>query len=321
MVTQPNRYEMYDKACPKTNARILQSVFVLLIPAIIFGTLTSSLVACSDTSNSQNGALAYSWYKNGKTAIYLITLGESHPRQITDGKAHDLDPAWSPDGSHIAFVSDRDSPSITAPRLNVYIIGEDGNGLRQITNNEFDNFSPSWSPDSKKLAFASCRNGTTRIYLVDVQTGAEYVLTTGDSDSTQPAWSPDGKYIAFASNRSGEYEIYIMRPDGTGVFQLTSTSHSYNPAWSADSKSVVFEEGDAISGTKISIIQLDTRIRRNVTSEGIFGQHPSWATNANLIAFSSIEDDITNVFVFDMENAELQRVTSDGGFDPAWKPE
>jgi TolB protein len=309
------------KAYPKTNASLLQLASVLLICGVIFGSLPLFLTANADTAKSRNGVLAYSWYKDGKTAIYVITLDKSTPKQITDGTAHDFGPAWSSDGNYIAFVSDRDSPSITTPRLNVYIIGIDGKGLRRITNNDLNNFSPSWSPDGKTLAFASTRQGNTQIYLIDVQTGIEHLLTTDNSDNTQPAWSPDGELIAFVSNRSGNYEIYTMKPDGSEISPLTGIPDSYSPAWSPDGDSIVFEEGNAFTGVKISIVQLDTKETQSLTSEGIYGKHPSWAANANLIAFTAVEDDKANIFVINMESSEIQRVTSDGGFGPAWKPE
>jgi Tol biopolymer transport system component len=312
---------MRVKAYPKTNASLLQLASVLLICGLIFVSQPFSLTAYSEKTISQAMVLAYSGHRDGKSAIYIIDIDNSEPQQITDGTAHDFGPAWSPDGNYIAFVSDRDSPSITTPRLNAYIIGIDGKGLRRITNNDFNNFSPSWSPDGKTLAFASTRQGNTQIYLIDVQTGIEHLLTTDNNDNTQPAWSPDGELIAFVSNRSGNYEIYTMKPDGSGISPLTGIPDSYSPAWSPDGDSIVFEEGNAFTGVKISIVQLDTKETQSLTSEGIYGRHPSWAANANLIAFTAVEDDKANIFVINMESSEIQRVTSDGGFDPAWKPE
>lgn len=270
------------------------------------------------TGISQQMVLAYVWPQNKNSAIYTITVDDPEPKQLTDGKAHDFHPVWSPDGRFVAFTSDRDSTSVTTRSLNIYVIEATGKNLRRITQNSFDNFSPTWSPDGKTIAFASTRKGNTQIYLIDVDKLTEHALTSGETDNTQPAWSPDGKLIAFVSNRTGNYEIYVMKPEGSDVSQLTSTHDAYQPAWSPDSESLAFREGTEYIGMKISIVTLSNRKKRSLTTEGLRGEQPSWSSNSKFIAYSAVVDDRANIFIINLDSFEIQRITD--GIEPAWKP-
>ena len=86
-----------------------------------------------------------------------MSLDGSAKQRITNNDASDGDAAWSPDGTQIVFVSDRDGDQ------EIYPMNADGNGVSKVTNDSGADFDSSWSPDGSTIAFASNRNGSTDI--------------------------------------------------------------------------------------------------------------------------------------------------------------
>lgn len=102
---------------------------------------------------------------------------------------------------------------------------------------------PAWSPDGKTIAFTRTVSGKNHIFAVDPETGTKLVqVTTGDYNDEFPAWSPDGATIVFASSRGAQSRssadpktrnLFLVRPDGTGLIQLTDgDAESSAPCWS-----------------------------------------------------------------------------------------
>jgi Tol biopolymer transport system component len=144
-------------------------------------------------------------------------------------------PAWSADGSRILYASP-DFPSAIA------IMNADGSGQHRVPNTANGCEYPSWSPDEKRIAFNCNPTGDHVMYIVDVD-GSRLVDLSSVGEGWQVAWSRDGNSILFASGRdhdqAGYDDIYVMRPDGSGVQRLTH-SLGYTPAWSPDGRYIVF---------------------------------------------------------------------------------
>jgi Tol biopolymer transport system component len=151
--------------------------------------------------------------------------------RLTVNSADDSHPVWSPDGTRIAFDSDRDRNS------EIYVMNADGTKQTRLTNNGAPNFEPAWSPDSKKIAFSSGKmEGNIWIYKIDSDGTNETRLTNNKQD-VSPWWSPDGKKLAFYSLQEGErvpYDLYTMDADGSNQIDVFSHLewYYYEPAWS-----------------------------------------------------------------------------------------
>src|SRR5437764_229356 len=129
----------------------------------------------------------------GKGAkIVTVNTSNGTVKDLTDGKANDGDPAWSPGGRRIAFVSARDGPP------NVYVMDADGKNVVQCSTaeNANGNVFPAWSPDGKRIAFGDLVEGVLQVRVCDGDGKNAQTLTSGNT-SCFPAWSPDGKKIAF----------------------------------------------------------------------------------------------------------------------------
>jgi len=125
------------------------------------------------------------------------------------------DPAFSSDGSRIAFVSQRDG------NAEIYVMNADGTGTTRLTNDLQMDGRPSFTPDGQALVFHSARTaGKQQIWAVNVD-GTGLVQLTRDSINFAPAVSPDGQTIAYVSVRDKNYDIWLMGRDGTNQRQFT----------------------------------------------------------------------------------------------------
>ncbi|OLC11309.1 MAG: hypothetical protein AUH41_00915, partial [Gemmatimonadetes bacterium 13_1_40CM_66_11] len=125
------------------------------------------------------------------------------------------DPAFSPDGSRIAFVSQRDG------NAEIYVMNADGTGTTRVTNDPQADGRPSFLPDGQSLAFHSSRTaGKLQIWAVNVD-GTGLTQLTRDSVNSSPAVSPDGQTIAYVSTRNKDGDIWLMNRDGTNQRQFT----------------------------------------------------------------------------------------------------
>ena len=180
-------------------------------------------------------------------------------------------PAWSPDGSQIAFTSNVNG------NAEIYVASADGKNARQLTFHRGIDTSPAWNPASGQIAFTSDRSGVPMIYIMngdgtnerrltfvgeynesaswspngsklayvsrsgnifdiyvnEMDTGVVKRLTQSERSNENPYWSPDSRHIAFASNRTGKFQIWSMLYDGTKLRQLTRDGNNTSPSWAA----------------------------------------------------------------------------------------
>jgi uncharacterized protein YjdB len=169
----------------------------------------------------------------------LFALDRAAPGHLTpvsrDSAAVQSDPSPSPDGSRIAFVTDRDG------NAEIYVMNADGSSPQRLTDTPATEGSPSWTPDGSRIVYASnaaaTGTGTFHIWVMNADGTSPHQLTQGATSDFQPAVSPDGKTIAFTSDRDGgsNYNIYLTNADGSNQRQFTKALFpETNPVWLAD---------------------------------------------------------------------------------------
>ncbi|HTS65501.1 MAG TPA: protein kinase [Candidatus Acidoferrales bacterium] len=151
------------------------------------------------------------------------------PEKLFTSVREEMDPAFSPDGKSIAFVSNRSG------RWNLWIGNTDGTGLRELAAQSLLPFHPAWSPDSREIAFDSAAFGKGEIWLISASGGLPSRLIAMPGGAEVPSWSPDGRRVVFYTNAEGSRQIWEVAATGGAPVQLTHGG-SYDPSESADGR-------------------------------------------------------------------------------------
>ena len=197
----------------------------------------ASGVEDSPTISPDGKSFAYASATRGSWDIYTQRVGGRNPVLVAGDPAHnEVWPAFSPDGAQIAFNHSGGSGGI-------FIVGATGESVRRLTD---FGANPAWAPDGKRIVFSAeevasvySRNGTSTLWVVDLNGGAPQKVD--DGDAIQPAWSPSGQRIAFWQNVDGQRDLATI-PAGGGphVAVTTDAAADWAPVWSPDGRYLYF---------------------------------------------------------------------------------
>jgi serine/threonine-protein kinase len=186
--------------------------------------------------------LALTVLKEGNFDVWVYDLERHVLTRLTFSEDTDTEQIWSPDGSELAFGSNRGHKATTLFRK-----PSDGSGEEQvIAPTDVDVWPTSWSPDGKHIAFSASRK-TFDVGVVALGAKPEYQwpVATGFVE-IDPAFSPDGRWIAYTSNESGQSQIYVRPfPSGTGRWQISDSPGGY-PRWSRDGRELFYRSDGGI---------------------------------------------------------------------------
>ena len=228
--------------------------------------------------------------------IVVWNIGGTGGRLLTDNFDEELHPAWSPDGTRVALVSDR------AGSYDIFVVDADGADPVQITDDDFRESRPAWSPDGTRIAYVRFRHDGVYSdrHRFDYEYGEAYedsdydmFVTDADGSNTvrvshddyrelEPAWSPDSIRIAYTrdtdpDHRYAEFEIVVTRADGSDPVKLADDGH--DPVWSPDGSLIAYD--GSFGG--IYVADPDGGDARMLVD----GVDPSWSPDGTLIAYSS----------------------------------
>ena len=238
-----------------------------------------------------------------------------------------VSPAISPDGKHIAFLSEKNLFSIDLFLADA----ETGGNIRRLssklTNEDIDEYSfiessGAFSPDSRKFAFSVFSQGKSKLMVVDVETGKQLLMEAmGDiSEFANIAWSPDGETVAFSGLQDGYSDIYLYNIVSKELTRLTDDGYSdYQPAFSRDGTRIVFStdrvslQSDSRSvdiPMSIAVIDLATREISNINVfQGANNLNPQFSADDSQIYFLSNGDGFRNMYRYTLADGKVERLT------------
>jgi Tol biopolymer transport system component len=190
-------------------------------------------------------------------------------------------PAWSPDGSKLAFMC---TNPLTGEQI-CTVNAADGSGFDQLTNYPIDTvFHPTWSPGGSQIAYTVSTAGgqTYQVHVMNSDGSNDHAITPTPeiSYAADPAWSPDGTKIAFTGIAAdGNFRIFEMNPDGSNPVQITpsdSNSGDKQPAWSPDGKEIAFASSRVTETYNIWTMNADGSNLAQVTDNSNTNDEPNW---------------------------------------------
>ncbi len=225
---------------------------------------------------------------------------------VTNLSGVEAQPALSPDGRSVAFVSNRDG------QWDIYVGLVAGGSLVRITNDANVELRPRWSPDGARLLFSRLNDaGIYDVWVVSALGGAARRLVL---NGAYPTWSPDGETIAYSAggviwfcDASGENPRPVTRPE-------PPLAH-FQPAFSHDGRKLAFVRRTSGPYSELAIVELRTGTVRTITRDGALAWSPVWSPADRFIYFASSRGGTTNVWKIPSASGEPEQITAGQGAD------
>ncbi len=293
----------------------------LVLPTLLVLTLVAPAQATEPTVSARrsltsapgaNGRIVFarspSYPSQLHTGLWTMASSGSDQQQVTSGDSGfgDIEPAYSPGGTMIAFMRDQTAADDDEdePEFDIFVMQANGTGVRRLTTTATSS-APDWTPDGSRIVFASRRTGNLDIYSMKIDGTDVRRLTSNAAGDTQPSVSPDGKKIAFASNCRlgyfpeapndlvGIFDIYTMNIDGSGVTRLTTgLGHHVYPDWSPDGTKIAYSStvirANEDFDDEIFVMNADGSGQVNLTKDPSSDDaQPAWSPDGTKIAFGA----------------------------------
>lgn len=226
----------------------------------------------------------------------------------------DVDPAWSPDGTKIAWTH----YDVTGE---IYVANADGTGRTNLTNNTKEDLDATWSPDGTKLTFTSYRDARWEVYSMNPDGTGQTRLTSRPCQSYDAAWSPDGTRIAFFCGLDTFAEVYVIDPDGSDAVRLTNDLVEQTFfSWSPDSQWLVYVTQPEKEDSDISKVNVGTGTIVQLTNDTAYDFGPVWSPDGTRIAFSTNRSGNYEIYVINPDGSNPVNLTQAAQADyvPKW---
>ena len=255
---------------------------------------------------------------------YITRVGPEFRLEIADADGQNrqlalrskepiISPAWSPDGTRLAYVSfESQKPVVYVQNLvtrqrtvvanlrgsnsapswspdgsrlavaltpdgftQVYVVNADGSGLRQITRGSHISTEPRFSPDSQHIYFTSDMSGSPQIYQIGVNGGNLKRITFNGNYNITPRISPDGRHMAFIARREGRFQLYLMDLGNGQELRLSDSARDESPSFAPNGQFLMYATEVGRRGM-LSVVSTDGRVRQRISTQAGDIREPSW---------------------------------------------
>ncbi len=273
------------------------------------------------------GQIAFVSTRAGLPQIWLMDITGEGLMQVTKVQDGACQPAWSPDGKRLVYVSPCKGKQDSYKNSGLFIINADGTGLVILPSPPAGDYDPAWSPDGDRIAFTSLRQDIPHIFVYNLKDHSTIRLSSQSTYDNHAAWSPDGKTIAFETTRQGQPQIWtISSTDSTGKtareFSRLTDGSTYSPDWSRpDGTRIIYSEG---SGPWLASRDYPPSINSQVKiADQTFPVYtPRYSPDGMWIVFEGTKAGNHEIFMMAQNGSQLTQLTNDQGFDfqAAWRP-
>lgn len=255
----------------------------------------------------------------GNTEIVQMEYPDGAIQNVSEHESTDQDPALSPDGSHVAFVSNRD-----ASVDNVWVMDANGENARSISFLSVipsaQSNNPAWSPDGQLIAFSSTRYGTTDIWMATADGMNTWSVTWDSKVDTAPAFSADGSRLYFSSDG----RLASVAVDGSDRQELTDPGAAdaladNDPALAPNGTHLAFWRYSYHTGSHLMIMRTDGSEMRELETGAGVSREPAWLPDSTGLVFSSDRDRSTresgartDLYAYSLNNDQITRLTRSG---------
>ena len=307
-----------------------------LAPAVqISPTPDSTALAVATSLGGSFGQIAFASDRSGIPQIYVMNTDGSQLTPVTNADTGACQPAWSPDGTQLVFISPcrarGDLSGSAYPDSSLYLMNADGTELSKLTPGPESNFDPAWSADGRRIAFTSLRDGHKQIYLLDVNSRIETRLTNTppEVETSQPTWSPFGNQIAYVVKRVGVYQIWTMSEAGEDNAQLVRSGQNlwdFLPHWSPDGTTILFSQRNVTGQSRPWPMTINIQDSEQGPARLNFPtpfEDVEFSPDGIWLVFEGMDAEANrDIYLISRAGGNLTRLTNDTrvDFDPAWRP-